>query len=84
MIRSFLISLAAAYIAAEIYTQFATPQQKQKWEKFVKTHHGEAGVLIATAGLAAKSPGLIGSGIGLMIHDKDDVNKWFKKSDRKY
>jgi len=30
------------------------------------------------AGILSKSPTLIGSGLGLMIHDKDDSQKWFK------
>lgn len=79
MVPVILATLIGGYVIAEVYKKYATPQEKQKWESFVKTHHGEAGAIMTVAGLATKSPSLIGSGIGLMIHDKDDVNKWFSQ-----
>jgi len=79
MIPLILAALAGGYILAEVYKKYFTPQQKQKWENYVNTHHGEAGVLMAASGLVVKSPTLIGSGIGLMLHDKNDVDKWFRQ-----
>ena len=70
--------LIGSYAIAEIYKKYTTTDEKYRWEKFVKTHHGEAGAIMAVAGLAAKSPTLTGLGIGLMLHDKDDANKWFR------
>ena len=78
MIPVILAALVGGYVLAKGYKKYTTPQQKQKWENFVKTHHGEAGVLMTAAGLGAKSPTLIGSGVGLILHDKDDVRKWFR------
>jgi len=78
MIPVILAALVGGYALAEGYKKYSTPQKKQKWENFVRTHHGEAGVLMTAAGLVAKSPTLIGSGIGLILHDKDDVGKWFR------
>jgi len=73
-----LAALVGGYILAQGYKKYATPQQKQKWENYVKTHHGEAGVIMTAAGIVVKSPTLIGSGIGLMFHDKNDADKWFR------
>ena len=56
-----------------------TPEQKRRWEGFVKTHHGEAGVIIAIIGAFARSPTLIGMGAGLAIHDIDDAPEWFRE-----
>jgi len=74
-----ILGLVGGYIVAEIYKQYATSIEKRKWQNFAKIHHGEAGALLTAAGVVTKSPGLIGSGIGLMFHDRKDVNKWFGK-----
>ena len=77
MVLPFLLILAGSYLAGEAYKRYATPQQKKKWENFVKMHHGEAGLLMTGAGIITKSPNLTASGIGLMLHDRDDYKKWF-------
>jgi len=79
MIPLIIAALVGGYALAEGYKKYTTPQQKQNWENYVKTHHGEAGVLMTVAGLVAKSSTLIGSGIGLMLHDKNDADKWFRQ-----
>lgn len=79
MIGLILVALVGGYAIAEAYRKYTTPQQKRKWENYVKTHHGEAGVIMTTAGLVTKSPTMIGSGVGLMLHDKNDANKWFNR-----
>lgn len=77
ILTSIAIGLAASYIVAEVYRTGTTNEQKSSWQNYVKTHHGEAGVLMALSGLIAKSPTLIGSGLGLAYHDRKDVDKWF-------
>ncbi len=77
MIGLILGALVGGYVIAETYKRYTTPQQKRKWENYVKMHHGEAGVIMTTAGIMTKSPSLIGSGVGLMLHDKNDASKWF-------
>ena len=72
-----------AYLAGEAYKRYATPQQKNNWERFVKMHHGEAGLLMAVAGILAKSPTLAASGAGLMAHDRADYKKWFSGDKRR-
>jgi len=80
MIPLILATAAGGYIISEVYKKFATPEQKRKWQNFVNMHHGEAGSLTTLVGVAAKSPSLIGTGIGLLLHDKDDANKWFQRN----
>lgn len=63
--------------ACEAYRLLATPEQKRRWEGFVRTHHGEAGVALVAIGLALKSPALVGIGTGLALHDIDDAAEWF-------
>ncbi len=78
MIQLILVGFVGSLLVAEGYKKFTTPQQKRKWENYIKTHHGEAGVLMTAAGIITKSPTLIGSGVGLMLHDRNDARKWFK------
>lgn len=78
MLGLILGTLVLGYLAAEVYQRYATPQEKREWQNFVKMHHGEAGAIMAAVGLATKSPKIIGSGLGLMFHDKDDSEQWFK------
>ena len=78
MIFLILVGIAGSYLLAETYKKYATLQQKKKWENYIKTHHGEAGILMTVAGVVTKSPTLIGSGVGLMVHDRDDARKWFR------
>jgi hypothetical protein len=78
-----LVALAGSILVAEAYKQLATPQQKRKWENFVKMHHGEAGAILTAAGILTRSPSLAASGIGLMAHDWKDRNDWFSGSRQK-
>ena len=78
MIFPILVGIVGSYLLAEAYKKYVTPQQKKKWENYIKTHHGEAGILMTAAGVVTKSPTLIGSGVGLMVHDRDDAKKWFR------
>lgn len=81
MMGLILAALVGGYVVAETYKKQTTPQQKKNWENYVQMHHGEAGVIMTAAGIITKSPSLIGSGVGLMLHDKDDVNKWFNQKE---
>lgn len=69
--------LIGAVGLAVLYDQSLTPKQKREWEDKIKMHHGEAGVLLALAGLLTESPRLTATGIGLAVHDINDSNKWF-------
>ncbi len=61
---------------AELYRNF-TSEEKQEWENKIRMHHGEVGALMALVGLLTESPRLAATGIGLAVHDINDVNKWF-------
>lgn len=74
---SVLSAIVGGYLIAETYKILTTPSEKRSWENYVKMHHGEAGILMALAGVATKSPAMIGSGIGLTLHDRKDASKWF-------
>lgn len=73
-----ILVFAGSYLAGEVYKKYATPEQKRKWENFTKMHHGEAGAIMTGVGILTRSPNLTASGIGLMLHDRDDAEKWFK------
>lgn len=73
-----IIGLVGVYVVAEAYKRYAIPQQKRQWENFAKMHHGKAGALMTIAGAVTKSPTLIGSGLGLMFHDRNDSSIWFR------
>lgn len=72
------IGVLIGWAAGEAYRRGATPEQKEQWEGFVNTHHGEAGIVGAALGAAARSPTLAGIGIGLALHDRDDATEWFR------
>lgn len=71
------VGMVSGYLTAEAYDKCTTPEEKEEFESRVKTHHGEAGVLVAGVGIATKSPTLAGFGGGLMLHDREDAAKWF-------
>ena len=77
MVFQLLLFVGLPYLVGEAYKRYATPEQKRKWENFTKVHHGEAGLLITGAGIVTKSPNLTASGVGLMLHDRKDYQKWF-------
>ena len=72
------IGALVGVLAPEAYRLVTTPEQRMEWEGFVRTHHGEVGVILAAIGLATKSPTLAGIGAGLALHDRDDIAKWFR------
>ena len=72
------IGTALGFTISEAYRHLASPEQKARWEEFIKTHHGEAGVFTTALGALTKSPTVLGMGIGLAIHDRNDASKWFK------
>jgi len=73
-----ILGLVGGYVVAEAYKWYTSNYEKARWQNFVKMHHGEAGAILTAAGIVSKSPGLIGSGIGLMFHDRKDANRWFR------
>ena len=83
MVFHLLVVVGLAYLVGEAYKRYATSEQKRKWENFAKVHHGEAGLLMTGAGIFTKSPNLTASGIGLMLHDRDDYKKWFTGDKRR-
>jgi len=62
---------------SKIYQKYTTPDEKNRFENWVKLHHGEVGFLGFLLGLLVKSPTTIGVGAGLMYHDRKDVPLWF-------
>ena len=72
-----LLFVIGGLAVAELYKRYATPEQKATWENFVQMHHGEAGAIMTGAGIISKSPRLTASGIGLIVHDWKDKDKWF-------
>lgn len=69
--------LIGAIGLAILYDKYVTPEEKREWEDKIKMHHGEIGSLMAVVGLLTESPRLTATGIGLAVHDIDDINKWF-------
>lgn len=61
-----MAAFGSTILVAEAYKRCTTPEQKSQWEGVVKTHHGEAGFAI------------VAIGIGLMVHDINDRQKWFQ------
>lgn len=72
-----LLILAGAYLAAEGYKRYVSPEKKTEWEGYIKSHHGEWGALGAVLGLATGHPGVAAAGAGLALHDLNDISKWF-------
>lgn len=73
-----LVALAGSYILAEAYERYVPEEVKAKWQNFVKTHHGEAGIAGLALGALTKSPSLAAAGLGLAYHDRVDAPKWFR------
>ena len=72
------ISALVSYGIAEIYRQHIPQSIKKNWENFINMHHGEAGIHLLSTGISKNDPVMIGSGVGLAVHDHNDINKWFK------
>lgn len=71
------LGAVTAWIVAQIYNKYTTQDEKDRFENWVKLHHGEAGFIVALIGFLIKSPTTIGAGTGLMYHDRKDIPKWF-------
>jgi len=72
-----LWAFIGAVVVAELYKKNVTFEKKQEWEREIKSHHGEWGVLGALIGAATGHYSLAASGLGLALHDSDDSKKWF-------
>jgi len=70
--------LLGAITVAELYRRYATDEEKARWENYVKSHHGELGLLGALLGAATGHYGTAAAGVGLALHDIADVDKWFR------
>lgn len=65
------------WIISNAYEKYVTPDEKNRFENWVKLHHGEAGFLGLLLGFLIKSPATMGVGVGLMYHDRKDIPLWF-------
>jgi len=72
-----LLLLAGAYLVAEGYKRYVSPEKKEEWENYIKAHHGEWGALGAVLGIATGHYGIAAAGAGLALHDIGDLSKWF-------
>jgi len=71
----------AAYLVGKAVTnhyEACDRETKRQWDRERIMHHGELGCLALGAGILAKSPNLVSTGLGLMASDTQDSNKWFK------
>jgi len=66
-----------AIVVAELYRRYATDEEKVRWENYVKSHHGELGLLGTFLGAATGHYGVAATGLGLALHDINDIDKWF-------
>ena len=66
-----------AIVAAELYSRYATDEEKARWENYVKAHHGELGLLGTLLGATTGHYGVTATGLGLALHDINDIDKWF-------
>lgn len=78
MLKTTLIVAGGAYLLGKAYDKYASPEEKNNWESTIKMHHGEIGILAIILGLLLGSIIAIAIGIGLVLHDIDDISKWFK------
>ena len=69
--------LLGAIAVAELYRRYATDEEKARWEDYVKSHHGELGLLGTLLGAATGHYGVAATGLGLALHDINDIDKWF-------
>jgi len=76
MVNSLYLFLGAVALA-ELYRIYTTPEEKERWENKVKTHHGEIGALATVLGALTGHYGVAAAGAGLALHDIDDISKWF-------
>jgi len=72
-----LLLLAGAYLAAESYKRYVSPEKKAEWEDYIKSHHGEWGALAGILGAITGHYGIAAAGVGLALHDINDISKWF-------
>jgi len=72
-----LLLFIGAITVAELYRRYATNEEKNALESKVKAHHGEVGILAALLGGLTGHLGVAATGLGLALHDIDDMPKWF-------
>lgn len=78
-------SALVSYCTAEVYRQHVPQSTKNNWENSINMHHGEAGIRLLSTGILKNDPVMIGLGVGLAVHDHNDINKWFKpRTNEKY
>ncbi len=68
---SFLNGMIAALGLGEAWNSQTRPPKM--YLSGTRVHHYEAGILLFLVGLVAKSPTTMGFGVGLFLHDIDDV-----------
>ena len=72
-----LLFVVGGILAAEVYRRYATDDEKVRWENYIKSHHGEWGILGLVLGAATGHYGIAATGLGLALHDVNDADKWF-------
>ncbi len=72
-----LVVMGLGYLAGEAYDKLVPEETKRKWQDFVKSHHGEWGVLGTIVGVATGHYGMAATSAGLALHDLPDREKWF-------
>jgi len=78
----FLIALGAATVAglaAKALYNRCTKTEKKEWRQALP-HHGEVGIPIVVGGVLSGNPAVTGTGLGLVLSDLDDKDKWFRRT----
>jgi hypothetical protein len=70
--------LIAGLTAPKLYEKLSPEDKNYLKEKF-GMHHGEVGILMILGGALSRNHGLSAFGVGLVIDDWKDRDKWFKK-----
>jgi len=79
-----LVFVGLGLLAGEIYRRYATGEEKERWENFVSSHHGEWGILALILGATTGHYGMAATGAGLALHDINDIENWFTNNNKEY
>jgi len=79
-----LVGLIIGIAAVKLYNILFTPEQRKVLEDKVKTHHFEYGIATTAAGVIAKSPTAIGTGLSLIADDWNDKDKAIQNIKNKF